>query len=336
MQAAAHTIVFLGGKAPALDEHQLTEAVAIYTRDLGLELEVREGAPEEVTGDSLGAVIALVRATGVRLAFWYRRDPPDAGDVVLYGIANDGGHQTVHALRVGGASRAEIYRVLAIKVRAVLTGADQYETHEPTPAPTLPTPVAAPLPPPAPAIRPSLDGAPAKTPSTAYRARARIAVGYVATLPLSRLIRHGMALDAALLLGRRWELHLGFDVSSSSAAVSSAGSATLFEVPLWLGARVGLHLGRWAFAVGPLLSLHVLSLAATGTDGTRGSTVTAAAGLGGDLVGRLRITDHIGVESRFWAEEVIPDVQALLRGVKTLNAGGPIFGLVAAVSFGVP
>lgn len=343
VHAAPRTLVFLTSSEPALDDRAVAEAVTIYTRDLGLVLEPRLGAPGEVTSQSLGMVIAMARSTDARLIFWYRvRSEGGESVVVLYGIASDGVHQTVHALRVVGASPREVYRVLALKVRAVLTGADDIEAHEPTPEPAMP---AAPersarVSAARPAVASATTGAgPAARVERAapHRARAQVAVGYVATLPLdSALARHGIAVDAALQLGAHWELHLGVEVSSPASETNAAGSATLVDVPLRLGGRIRIERGRFTFAIGPLLSSHLLSLAATGADGSHGSAFAAELGLGGDLVGRLRLTDHVAMELRFWAEELLPDIHTQLHGVPTLEAGGLVFGLVAGARFAIP
>lgn len=332
--AAPRTIVLLTSTAPALDDRALAEAVTIYTRDLGLTVETQPGAPDDVTGESLGTLIARVRATGARMMFWYRVHREGSQEAVLYAVVSDGTHQTVHALPVAGPPSPALYRLLALKLRAVLTGADEAEPHEPTPEPVLPraAPMVAPRSSPA-----TISAARAPVAPSPYRPRAEVAVGYVATLPLdSRLDRHGIGVEVDGLLGARWEVHLGVEVSSSPTVTRAAGAATLFDLPIRFGGRVRMHWRRLTLAVGPILSLHFLALSASGNDGVRGAASTVAAGVGGDVVAEVRLTDHLALRLGVRAEDLLPDVHVLLHGIETLEAGGPIFGITAGGAFSLP
>ena len=97
-------LLFLGGSGtPAIDEAELIDTVAIYTRDLALSVEVRrQAAPDEVTGEALGQIAADVALAGARLAFWYGPGPGPGPEVILYtvGPAPSGDKPEVHALRV--------------------------------------------------------------------------------------------------------------------------------------------------------------------------------------------------------------------------------------------
>jgi hypothetical protein len=88
-RASSSKLLFLTASPPELDDDALAEAVTIYSRDLGLTLERRGEAPLTVTADSLGSVVALVRRSGVRLAFWYvvRHQANENGDVILYAVS---------------------------------------------------------------------------------------------------------------------------------------------------------------------------------------------------------------------------------------------------------
>ena len=317
-QAAADaptSIVFLESAQPQLDDRALRDAVSIYTRDLGLTLASEGGAPVEITAASLGAVVTSVHASGRRGAFWYR--VRSDGTVVLYAVTSRD-HPSVHALRVAGPATPDLYRALALKLRAVLTNSLGAEPEEPTPPPAPPLPAAPPSP------RP-------------YRARVLLDAAYVLTVPLDAgLIRHGLLVDGALPLGRRWELHLAIEISSPAARTIAAGTASLFDVPLRLGARVFAGRGRLRVGLGPLITLHLLSASATGFDGTTGRRLDAAAGLGGELVGRARIGDHVAALFSFRAEEVLPDWHFTLHGRRALDGGGPIFTIAAGFELAAP
>lgn len=344
--SAPDRVVFLEASHPLLDDAAIAQAVSIYTRDLGLELEQRPGAPSEITAESLGAVLAESRARGPRLVFWYGLR--DSRDVIVYAVANRNGQTTVDALRIASPEPAAVPRVIALKVRALLTGAAEYEPREQLPRPIEPPPPPPPPPPPSPppTVKPVKTESPAAPPmvkpttvTTPAKPRApwlRLATSYVLTVPVDAAqLRHGVRVEAALPLPRRFELHLDVELSSMAQLAGAPGTATVFDVPLRIGARwlVGR---RVAFGLGPLVTLHVVAAQGFAVDGARGGRVQTAAGLGGELDGRARITEHLSAELRFAAEAVLPDLHFLLRGVSVGSLGPAIFTVSVGLGFSAP
>lgn len=333
--AGPRTLVLLHATQPAADDAALAQAVSIYTRDLDYDLQVGGDVAPEITPEGLGRVIAYVRGSGARMAFWtesHRRD-----EAVLYAVGIVEGRVAMNALRVVGVVGHELHRALALKVRAVLTGAADEEKNEPLPPPKLPPP-----PPAAPRVVyvqvPAPPPAVMAPPPPPYRARFRLAVDYRATLPVADLglVRHGVAVDASLPIGRVVELALGVDVATSPSKQIAAGLASLFDLPLRLSVRARLERSRLRLAGGAVVSLHVLSATAIGFDGTRGDATRVAAGLGGEVVAQARLTEHMALDARVLVEGLVPDEKFQLHGSLAIDAGGALVGLGAGLVFSAP
>jgi hypothetical protein len=341
-RAGARTLVLLHSTQPAAEDAALAQAVTIYSRDLDYDVQRSDDVIPEITPEGLGRVVAFVRQSGARMAFW--ADPragtqPRKNEAVLYAVGNINGRIAINALRVRGLVGPELDRALALKVRAVLTGAADVEPNEPLPPPKLP--------PPAPPVEPRAGPPPPRIvyvnvplpapPLPPYRARFRLAANYRLTLPQNTaLMRHGVYLDASLPLGRFVELALGVDVASAPTQQISVGLASLFDLPLRLGLRARLERGRWRFLVGAVASLHVLVATAIGFDGTRGDATRVAAGLGGELDLQARLVGHMSADLRVLAEGLVPDEKFQLHGALAIDAGGALFGIGAGLSFSAP
>ena len=349
---AAQAIVFLGGARPALDDARLLDAVAVYTRDLRLEVHRRPGAaPGEITAQSLGAVVALVRGERARLAFWYVVRP--AGDTVLYTVGLDGERPLVNALPVAGGPGPELDRALALKLRAILTGAADSEPRLATPDPVVepakpepavtpspspsPSPSASPSPPPSPSPSPSPS---ASTPRAGAAGASKSwlgAAGYWLTVPTSGdFVRHGVALDVARRLRGAFEVHAGLEVSTGAELVGETGIGTLSDLPLRIGARVLFRRSRVAVALGPVASLHVLSASGLAREGGRGEALRFGAGVGGELLGRVGLRGQMAAELRVLVERTLPHTRFLIEGAPLLDQGAVLFGVGVGLSFAVP
>ena len=85
-----------------------------------------------------------------------------------------------------------------------------------------------------------------------------------------------------------------------------------------------------------MVTLHVLSVSAIGFDGTRGDALTVTVGLGGELFGRLRISDHVAVDLRVLAEALVPPTRFLLHGETSVETGKASIGVGSGLVFGIP
>ena len=338
---APNVILFLSSlDAPRLDDRAFGEAISIYTRDLGLELRTRRGAPLETTSESLGKAAALVRESGARVGFWYRvRRTGTRGDVVLYALSIEAGHVAVHAMPVEEAEASSLYRVLALKLRAVLTGAADLEPQEPVPpvaVPEAPTPPAEVPAVPCPAVEPPTVPAPCPAPAP-YQPAFFVATGYLLTVPLDpSLLRHGALVEVALPFASHWELLWGMALSTLVTRSASVGTATSFDLPLHVGIRFVLRRGPLSLGLAPIVALHLFSADGYGADGSHGSAHLAGLGLGAQVSARVRLSDHFELELRLGGEQVVPQSHLVLHGVPVLDVGGTGFTLGAGVRFAGP
>jgi hypothetical protein len=333
-------ILLLTGDTASLDDQALLEAVTIYTRDLGLSVIARPGAPAVADAQGREQVAALLAASNARLAFWYElRGGPEGREVILYTLASKPDDSSLHALRVRSPDEPGLYRALALKLRAVLTGAAASEPEEPLPAappraasPASPPQVDSVPPRPEVAAAPSLAARPATSPPRAF-----VAVAYRLQLPLNpALVRHALLAEGAVPLGRRLRLHVTTELATQPTLTAPAGLATLFDWPLRVGLRVMGRRGRWSGGVGPVASLHVLLVRGVTNDGARGSARTAIAGLGAELVGMAHISAHVAAELRLLVEALVPGERFLLRGQTVLETRGVVFALGVGVVFAAP
>jgi hypothetical protein len=165
-----------------------------------------------------------------------------------------------------------------------------------------------------------------------------VSVGYRLVLSFSDddLARQGIAVDVGRPLGRTLELHLGSEMTTMPRKETPAGVATLLDIPIRAGARGLLRVGSVTIGLGPMLSAHVLSVSGLGFDGTRGGTLTAAAGLGADAVGRAPLTQQLALDVRILAEVVVPSTTFELHGRSSVEAAGLLFGLGVGLVVAVP
>jgi hypothetical protein len=326
LTAAPPTLLYETGDIDVVDARELAQNVSIYTRDLGMEVEVRSGAPTQLTAKVLGEQLALVDDSPIAFAFWVqeRTDPPGGDRIVLYAVRKEGDHASFHAIPCGKRGDPGLARVVALKVRALLIGGAQ----EPPPPSTTPLPPPEPerAPLPVPVTQASVIPEPAPGPVAA------VAVGYVLTVPHDvGLLRQGLLLEGALRVSPRWEMAADVEVTSEPARTVSTGIATLSDVPIRVIGRRRWLAGPTELWAGPQAALHVLSVSGFGFDGTQGTSVQAAAGLGGEAGIRFGVGQSLRAEIRLGVEQVLPDLRFDLHGSRVFDAGGFIVGACFAL-----
>ncbi|HEY3357805.1 MAG TPA: hypothetical protein VGQ83_31425 [Polyangia bacterium] len=330
--AADGTVLFLSaGERSRLDEGALLDAVAIYTRDLGLVVRVELGAPAALTPAAVALVLARARAAGARLVFWCTAHRgPGGGTIVLYTVAGDGGRAPeVHEAPVPGPA-PDVDRALALKLRAILTGAVALDP--------MVARRAIPLPAPASAAAPATGaGGAAPPPRAGPRRRAQVAAGYWLTAPRhAELIRQGLSVEAATTLGAHLEAHVGLEVTTRPSISEATGIATLLDLPIRLGARGLLRRGRWGVGGGPVVTVHVLAASGLAPDGARGDSTQVSIGLGAAALARRRISSHLSVDLRLLIERTVPRTRFLLGGLPAIDEGALLLGAGLALGFAAP
>jgi hypothetical protein len=337
--------------AAAIDARALLDAIAVYTRDLGLSVRTAaETKPVPADAASAADAAATLRARGARLGFWceLRRGADTAALTV---VATDG-RLELHLVERTGAHEAEQYRAIALKLRSVLVG-----TAAPQPVVVVPAQLPPPPPPPPPA-------APAKTvkasppaagpdltvrappPATPASLRLFGTVGYSLSTPFeSPSARHALAVEGALALGRLFEIDLGTELAprrelatrTTTAAGTFDDSISLFDWPIRAGARIVRRGPRLTIGAGPFGALHLIWASASGSDTNRQSQFEVSGGAGAEVLARLRLAGELAGELRLYGEVPVPTTRFSLRGtgddVLTL---GPRAGVGLGLVFPAP
>jgi hypothetical protein len=323
---------FRSADAGTIDARALLDAVAVYTRDLGIAVRpAPEATPVPADTPAAAVATAALRAQGARLGFWCETRP-GAALAVLTVVAPDG-HLELHLVERTTAHEAELYRAIGLKLRSVLVGT---ATPEPTPPPRAPAPPAPVPPAPAPSAPEAGIRAAAAPPAAGAARRVFASLGYRLSTPLvGASARHALAVEGALAIGRRFELALGSEVATRLEQRVATDSISLFDWPILAGARiVGGRGAAVRFGGGLFAALHLRWASATGTDAgvaQDGSSFTAGAGVGAEAFARLRLTGALAGELRVYAELPVPTTRYTLRGAEAVELGprvGAGLGLV--------
>jgi len=337
--------VFLGhADKAAVDERLLLDAVAIYTRDLGIALLQSPGKPPPgLSAASLEEVAALLRARGARLAFWCQVAP---GGKQLELVTVDP-RRTVarYPFDPDSASKSDLYRSMALRLRATLTGAENGEavtspagsgpasppppSSAPAPRPTAP-PAASTAPVgPTPSTKSAAEGARRSEPPLRRTAedgagRLSFGAGYALSYPLGTsgggAARHALALEVMVATDAHLEWSLTTDLAPAADQTSSLATISVLDIPLRFGGRWLQEVGRFTLGGGPFLGLHWLS--ADASAGTRTDHRTAFGGSGGiDLSARGPVIAGFAPQLRVWAEANAPRTRFTIQGIPNYDAG---------------
>jgi len=351
--------VFLGGRADrtAVDERPLLDAVAIYTRDLGIALLQSPGAqPTSLSSAALDDVTALLRARGARLGFWCQLAP--GGRQIELVTVDPRRSVARYSFDPESASKSDLYRSIALRLRATLVGVEPTEGAAGTvtagPAPTPPSPPAVP---PSPAratqpaagsgARPAPPAAATEPPPVGFppprqgRTRASdewprmfFGAGYALSYPLrtsaGASARHALALDVMVATRGHLEWDFGTDLAPSSDRTSTVASISVMDIPLRLGGRWVHQSGPLTVAAGPFLGVHWLSANASAVMQTDQRTAFGAVG-GADLLVRGPVLAGFAPQARVWAEVNVPRTRFTIQGVPNYDVGALRLGLTVEI-----
>jgi hypothetical protein len=338
---ALQTIIwFRSSDAPTIDARALLDAVAVYTRDLGLAVRTdAENRPVPADAAAARDAAAVLRAQSARLGFWCEMRP--GADVAVLTVVATDGHLELHMVERTGAHEAEQYRAIALKLRSVLVGT---ATPEPAvvvaPPPVVPPPAIAAPPGPDLAVR-AQPPAPATPPQRLF-----VTVGYRLSTSLEAASpRHAFAVDGALALGRLFELDVGTELAArreQSGQTMSNGATffdtiSLFDWPIMAGARIVKRGPRVTVGAGPFAALHLLWASASGSDRAVQSAFTTSGGAGAELLARMRLAGALAGELRLYGEVPLPTTGYILRGTgaEVLNLGARA-GVGVGLTFPAP
>ena len=346
--------VFLGHTDKAtVDEHLLLDAVAIYTRDLGIALLQSPGKqPPGLSPPALDEAVALLRARGARLGFWCQ---PAPGGKQIELVTIDP-HRAVarYPFDPDSASKSDLYRSIALRLRAVLVGAESGAAAAspaasgplpPAPAATAPPrpprpPEVSPLPPAPPP--PSRESPPEGRRSEAPVSRApedgasRLSFGggYALSYPLGTSAdaagRSALALEVMVATRAHLEWNLVTDLAPAADRTSATATISVLDIPLRFGGRWLQQAGPFIVGGGGFLGLHWLS--ADASTGMRTDHRTAFGGVGGvDLLARGPLIAGFAPQLRVWAESNVPRTRFTIQGIPNYDIGTVRMGLTIEV-----
>jgi hypothetical protein len=342
--AIAMTIALLGAGSPpapagdpvvlwlgpfesgALDGAALLEAVSVYTRDLSLETrsatDVPPPAPAARDAGVDAAAGAAIRAHGARLGFWC--EPATDGRTTALIIVDGQGRLEVRVVESAGLDGPELYRAIALKLRAVLAA-----TIGPEVAVVSNGPPRAPAP--APVSDSVAVGGPGAavvaTPLPLARGPGRFfaALGYRISTPLgSGSIQQGVAAEGGVRLGRAVELALGLALETRANGNTGAGTVSLFDLPIAVEARWVRRGPRLSWGGGVFAAAHLLSATATAPLGAQQTSFDLGGGVGAAALARGALGRGIAGEARLYAELPLPSTTYLVQGTPVLELGARI------------
>jgi hypothetical protein len=325
----------------ALDGAALLEAVSVYTRDLSLETrtatDVSPPTPAARDAGVDAGAGAAIRAHGARLGFWCE-PAPDAQTTALI-IVDGEGRLEVRVVDSAGLDGPELHRAIALKLRAVLAAtigpdaaAISGEAPRATSASGKPALV---VPPSASATAPADSGARGGAgvvavavvpPAARGPGRIFAALGYrVSTSLGSGAVQQGAAGEAGARLGRAVELALGAALETRANGNVSAGTVSLFDLPIDVGARwVRRGPGRLSWGGGPFAAVHLSWATATASTGARQTSFDLGGGVGVAALVRGALGQGIAGEARLYTELPLPSTTYWVQGTPVLDRGARV------------
>jgi hypothetical protein len=162
---------------------------------------------------------------------------------------------------------------------------------------------------------------PTQEPNAAAKVELGIAVGADAGARAGW--RRGAVTLRALLPFLSGRMAVSLDGSLGTYGTAEVGNrrATVRDYPMGAGLQARLHHGRWTLALGPRVSLHLLSADGGSSDGRAGSQLTTSWGLGGLGEMRLRVWGPVMAGLLLTTEYLAPRRQFTLDGEKAFDFG---------------
>ena len=281
--------------APPLDADRLAEAMRAYLEEFSVDVVTAPAALD----DDLRAQLDATNASGAQVgAIVSIRVAGGRSGTIEIALVDRLDAKALVATLSRPRRDSDLYRALALKMQALLRSA-LYERREAlaAEAPSLGRLVAAPVASPRPRRRLALDA------------------GYaLVSFPLHGAIEHGVRVDLRVALGRWLELGLGVDIVAPSSLKSQDVGATLVAVPIQVHGAVRGSRGRWQGAIAAIAEALVVSLDASSASALVRSDLTAAAGLGLGLSGRVHIAGPLSLYAEASAFGLLDGPRYFVRG----------------------
>jgi hypothetical protein len=354
--SSGETILWFGPSSPAVDGAALLDAVSVYTRDLRVAVSAVEGVPAPAAPDARARAVAEMRARGARLGFWCEAQAGGDAAMILTTV-DPAGRLEARPVEGKRSERPELYRAVALKLRAALAAVVAGETAAPA-GPNATPSVAAPAATPATASTSASASAssPAPTSSPAALARPSVVVSarseperparwlasaaYAISAPLSGGggIRHALAVEGARAIGPVVELAAGAELGTRVSDGAASGSVSVFDLPVWVAARAVRRGPRLALAGGAFAAAHFLWATATATSANGGAQATAfdvAGGAGAEALARAKLGRGVAAQLRLYVEAALPGTRYWVGDTPVL-AHGARLGAALGLAFPAP
>jgi hypothetical protein len=345
--AGGQAIVFFSRpEKRVLDEGLLLDAVAIYTRDLGLSVvRVEDPPPSFLVPATTDDAVAVLRARSARLGFWYQA-APDGRSLELFTV--DGRKQMTRQPFVNDvAPGVDLYRAIALKIRVMVVGAEAPAPPVLTPAPSPQASSASPAPavagtgaakpaagkasPPVPIAQEPVSAPAASSPATP--SWLVLGAGYALSPPSgSASWRHAGALHAMASFHAPLEAEVGLELAPSEDLSAPTGNLAVRDVPVRVGVRLVRRGPSSLVGLGVIAGAHLLFAHAAAPDASTDRAWTASGAGGLEFVARTGRKGGLAPELRLWVEAKVPRTRFLVRNAEPRFEAGS-FG--AGVSVGL-
>jgi hypothetical protein len=299
--------------AAPLDAERLADALRAYLDDFAIDVRTAPAAPP---GD-LRAELAATAEIGANARAWavVRLDDQTPGNAEIELVDRETAKSLVTI--VPRPRRDEdLYRAVALKVQALLRATLAEPTDTP---PTRP---------------PALARLAAATASSPAWGRHRIALETAfawTALPSQSLAQKGVDVSASHRLGGHLEVALGAEALSALRAQRGATSAVVNRVPIDVSLRLCASGAHWDGEAGLIAEVSVVSIETSSPTLAVRSGWAGVPAVGGQLGGRLRLSDPAWLFVRTSALGVLADIHYTAQGQPLLALTGAEVEIEAGV-----
>jgi hypothetical protein len=314
------------GVGSAINARSLLDAVSVYTRDLRLKVTTVGDVPLPEGDAETARAVALLNARGARIGFWC--EERGAERVVDLTTVDRAGHVEARVIETTGADEPEVYRAIALKLRAEVVAALRPPPKPAEPAvatPQRPAGAEPPSPPPsAPPPSPVREAVTRRSTSPGPRATSRLftAAGYRLSAPVDGSpVRHALSVDGLAAIGTRFEVGLGTELAVRTQQTAGGDTVSIFGLPIRAAFHVVRRDAMLTLGAGPFAALHLLWIDATRADGGTGTSFGVAGGTGVDLFARYRLAGEVAGTLALFGEVALPTTRYLVDGTPVLELG---------------
>jgi hypothetical protein len=295
-----HTLMV--SAAPPLDGQRLADTLGTYLDSYSIEV---RAVPPIASSDLREQLERTASAASAARAIAGVRIGDSNGKAIEIQVVDRITGKTLLATVDRPSREEDLYRTVALKVQSLLRS-----TLFEAPAKLEATPALARL-------------VATTAPPTPRARRLFLEAGYaLVSFPIGAVVQQGVGLQLRLALRRPFEIFLGVDALGPVTAQRSDVTAVLSTVPIRLGAAAHLRRGRFDGALGIVGEVLVVALNATSTTSEVSSYLSATPALGAQLLGRIRLTEVLGIYLRSSVMGLLLADSFTVRGENVIELAG--------------